>query len=89
MARGSIGGGALSDVEVPSGPPVVPLVSLATILSGFEINNIGVQARISSAVTLPPCSTCFACGSEQSFASFATDKISFWRTWLFDGSLSC
>src|ERR1035437_8989073 len=28
-------------------------LSLATILSGFEINNIGVQARISSAITLP------------------------------------
>jgi hypothetical protein len=25
VARGSIGGGALSDVEVPIGPPVVPL----------------------------------------------------------------
>jgi len=25
VARGSIGGGALSDVEVPSGPPDVPL----------------------------------------------------------------
>ena len=54
-------------------------VSLATILSGFEINTIGVQARISSAITLPPCSTYFACGSEQPFASFATNKIYFWR----------
>ncbi len=64
------------------------LLSLATILSGFEISNIGEQAKISSAITLPLCSTCFACGSEQPFASFATDKICFWRTWLFDSSLS-
>jgi hypothetical protein len=55
---------------------------LATILSGFEINNIGVQARSSSAITLPPCSTHFACGSEQPFASFETKKIYFWRIWL-------
>ena len=40
-------------------------LSLATIPSGFEINNIGVQATISSAITLAPCSTCFAYGSEQ------------------------
>jgi hypothetical protein len=46
-------------------------LSIATILSGFEINNIGVRARISSAVT---CSTCFACGSEQPCASFATKQ---------------
>jgi hypothetical protein len=36
---------------------LIGLLSLATILC-FEIDNIGVQARISSAVTLPPCSTC-------------------------------
>ena len=40
-------------------------LSIDTILSGFEINDIGVQARISSAITLPPCSTCFVRGSEQ------------------------
>jgi len=69
--------------------PLAADCPLATFLCGFEINSLEMQARISSAKLLPPCSTCFACGSEQSFASFTTDKICFWRTWLFDSSLRC
>jgi hypothetical protein len=34
-------------------------------MSGFEINSIGDQAKISSAITLPPCSTSLARSSEE------------------------
>jgi len=44
-------------------------LSLATIRSGFEINDIGEQARIPSAITLPPCSTCLACGGNSGLGS--------------------
>jgi hypothetical protein len=65
--------------------------SLATFLSGFEINTLECrrESHLLNSATMFPCSTCFACGSEQSFASFTTDKICFWRTWLFDSSLWC
>jgi cytochrome c553 len=45
---------------------------LVTMLSGFEINSIGSQPTIRSAITLPPCSTFFGSGSGPHFASFGT-----------------
>jgi len=52
-------------------PPLPFSLCFATTLSGFEINDIGVQARISSAITLPPCSTSFGFVSEPYFGVFA------------------
>ncbi len=39
-------------------------LSLVTILSGFEINNIEKQPTIRSAINLPPCWTSLDSGSE-------------------------
>jgi hypothetical protein len=44
---------------------------LATILSGFEMNSIGMRSKIRSAITLAPCSSSFGSGLESFFASFA------------------
>jgi len=46
---------------------------LATILSGFEMNSIGMRVKIQSAITLAPCSSSLGSGLQPSFAFFTPD----------------
>jgi hypothetical protein len=63
-------------------------VSLATILFGVEINNLGGQARISSARTLSPRSACFACGSDQPTLNISVATVRSPWQWL-GGDYGC
>jgi hypothetical protein len=68
-------------VVFPSPVPFVGirLLSLATIMRGFEINDIGAQTRIRAAITVPSCSTSSGSGSEHCFASFVRIRVCCWR----------
>jgi hypothetical protein len=68
---------------------VGPKLSLATILSGFEINNFVASPKSVSAITLLPCLISCDFGSEPFFAHVAVAAVCCWRTSPYANSSLC